>query len=79
MTDIEIIKKFGGYDKFLNVFPHSIQPSYQLVHKWGSRGFPAAMRPTIWALIETHLPDLAIKLDRDVFLGVRIVTPTEAA
>ena len=52
----------------------------QAVSNWRRRGIPAAYRPTIWAVLEERCPDLAAKLKRDEFLGVRrIVEATNGA
>lgn len=44
----------------------------QTLSNWKKRGIPAYMRPTIWALLEIHCPDVADKLDHDSFLGVHL-------
>lgn len=44
-----------------------------VLSNWKTRGIPAAWRPTIWALLEERCPDVAARLDRDDFLGVRLL------
>lgn len=73
MLDRSIIdalyEAFDGQGK-LAVFlalnkPHTLS-------NWKQRGIPARWRPTMWALLEQRCPQTAAKIERDVFLDVRI-------
>ena len=72
MNDSKIMDLLGGSGKI----SFMLNMKQNRVAMWRERGIPARWRPTIWALLETHYPDVVAKLDRDSFLGVHLLKDT---
>ena len=64
-----IIKCLGGSARLATLLSTTITTVY--MWKYRNR-ITARWLPTIWALLETHCPEVAAEMDRDAFLGVRL-------
>lgn len=69
MNNKNLIDFLGGPTTLADAL--SVQASSVSMWKYRDE-IPARWRPTVWALLESRCPDVAAKLDRDTFLGVRL-------